>query len=79
MLEQAVDEALDEFPQPGSDRSRLIAHMIQALESDANWVELYSITGELNIPASDNDATPKEVQTRIQEVGYPSAIGVISR
>lgn len=68
MLEQAVDEAVDEFPQHGADRSRLIAHMIHALESNANWVELYSITGELKVPASDDDAAPKEVLARIREV-----------
>jgi hypothetical protein len=78
MLEQAIDEALDEFPRDDADRSRLIAHMIQALESDANWVELYSITGELKVPASNDDATLKEVLTRIREVSYPSMMGVIA-
>jgi hypothetical protein len=78
VLEQAVDEALNEFPQHGADRSRLIAHMIQALESDANWVELYSITGELDVPASDDDATLKEILTRIREVSNPSTMGVIA-
>ena len=78
MLEQAVDEALDEFPQHGTDRSRVIAHLIQALESDANWVELYNITGELKVPASDDDATLKEVLTRIREVSYPSTMGIIA-
>lgn len=77
MLDLAVDEALDEFPQHGADRSRMIAHIIQALESDANWVELYSITGELKVPAFDDDATLKEVLTRIREVSYPSTIGII--
>ncbi len=70
MLEQAVDEALDNLPQHSPDRTRLIAHMVQALESDANWVELYGITGELKVPASDDDTTPKEVLTRIREVSY---------
>lgn len=77
VLDQAIDEALDDFPQHGADRSRLIAHMIQALESDANWVELYSITGELKVPASDDDATLKEVLTRIREIlekGKPGAV-----
>jgi trafficking protein particle complex subunit 10 len=78
MLEQAIDEALDEFPQYDAERSRLIAHMIQALESDANWVELYSITGELKVPASDDDAALKEVLTRIREVSYSTTKGVIA-
>ena len=78
MLEQVVDEALDELPRHGADRSRLFAHIIQALESDANWVELYSITGELKVPASDDDMTLKDVLTRIREVGCPNTIGVIA-
>ena len=79
MLEQAVDEALDEIPLHGADRSRLIACMIQALESDANWVELYSTTGELKVPPSDDDATLKKVLTRIREVSCPSTMGPIAR
>jgi hypothetical protein len=71
MLGEAVDEALDEFPQHGPDRNPMIAHLIQALERDSNWVELYGITGELKVPASDDGATPKEVLARIREVGYP--------
>jgi len=78
VLDQVVDEALDEFPQHGADRSRLIAHIIQALESDANWVELYSITGELKVPASDDDTTLKDVLTRIREVSYTGTMGVIA-
>jgi len=77
VLEQALDEALDEFPQHGVDRSRLIAHLIQALESDANWVELYSITGELKVPTSNDDAALKEVLTRIRKIvekGRPGAV-----
>lgn len=72
VLGEAVDEALDEFPEHGPERVHLIAHMIRALESDSNWVELYGITGELKVPASDDDATPKEVTIRIREVGYSS-------
>jgi hypothetical protein len=78
VLDQAVDQALDELPQNGADRSSLIAHMIQALENDVNWVELYSITSELKVPASNDDATLKEVLTRIREVGHPST-AVIAR
>lgn len=79
MLGQAVDEALDELPQLGLNRNRLIAHMIRALESDSNWVELYGITGELKVPTSDDDAMPKEVLIRIREVGCSSTAGVIAR
>jgi trafficking protein particle complex subunit 10 len=70
VLEQTVDDALSDFPQHGRDRNRLIAHLIRALESDANWVELYGITGELKVPAFDDDSGAKEILFRIREVGY---------
>jgi trafficking protein particle complex subunit 10 len=71
VLEQGVDEALSECPQYQPNRSRLIALMIQALESDPSWVELYDITGELKVPTSKNDDAPEEILSRVREVGYP--------
>ena len=70
VLDQAVDEALNDFPQHRLDRSRLTAQMMQALESDASWVELYGITSELKVPALKDDGVPKEVLTRVREVRY---------
>ena len=79
MLDQAVDEALNEFPQHRPDRSRLIAQMIQALESDPSWVELYGITGELKVPTSKDEGTPKEILSQVREVGYPMTYRVVMR
>jgi len=45
--------------------------MIQALESDPSWVELYGITGELKVPTSKDDGASKEILSRVREVGYP--------
>jgi trafficking protein particle complex subunit 10 len=80
-VEQTVDEALNEFPQHSRDRNRLIAHLIRALESDVDWVELYGITGELKVPAFDDDSAAKEILFRIREVGYliaPRRDGLLS-
>ena len=44
--------------------------MMQSLESDASWVELYGITGELKVPASNDNGAPKEVLNRVREVRY---------
>jgi hypothetical protein len=70
VLEQTVDEALKDFPRHGCDRNRLITQIVRALESDAGWVELYGITGELNVPTFDVDSAAKEISSRIREVGY---------
>ncbi|KAI0288169.1 trafficking protein particle complex subunit 10 [Russula brevipes] len=77
VLEGAIDEALQEFPQHRPDRSRMVAHMIQTLESDPDWVELYSITGELKVPASDDNGIPTEIITRVREMlekGRPTVV-----
>ncbi|KAI0273565.1 trafficking protein particle complex subunit 10 [Gloeopeniophorella convolvens] len=68
VLEHTVDEALKELPQHHTDRSRLISHMIQALESNSDWVDLYSITGELKVPPFNGDGAPPEIVSRIREV-----------
>jgi trafficking protein particle complex subunit 10 len=73
VLEQSVDEVVEELPQYGGERNRLITHMIRALESDADWVELYGITGELKVPPFDDDSVTKEILFRVREVGHPIA------
>lgn len=70
MLDQAVDEALNDFPQHRPDHGRLTARMMQSLESDASWVELYGITGELKVPASNDNGAPEEVLNRVRDVRY---------
>jgi len=79
VVEQAIDKALEEFPQHRPERSRLIAHTIQALESDPDWVELYGITGELKVPASGDNGASKEFLTRVRDVGYSITLGVVAR
>ncbi|KAI9510228.1 trafficking protein particle complex subunit 10 [Russula earlei] len=77
VVEQAVDQALGGFSQHEPDRSRLIAHLIHALESDPGWVELYGVTGELKVPTSDDDGVPKEILTRVREMleaGRPAVV-----
>jgi hypothetical protein len=73
VLDQAVDEALDEFPEHHSSRNILIAHTVKALERDSDWVEPYVVTGELKVPELSEDNSPKEVISRIREVGCLTA------
>ena len=73
MLDQVVDEALGEFPEHHSSRSILIAHTVKALEGDSGWVEPYVDTRELRVPELSEDNSPKEVISRIREVGCPAA------
>ena len=74
MLDQVVNDALDEFPEHHSSRNTLIAHTVKALEHDSDWVEPYVVTGELRVPELSEDNSPKEVISRIREVGCPTAL-----
>ncbi|KAI0093548.1 trafficking protein particle complex subunit 10 [Irpex rosettiformis] len=48
-IDTAVRQALGESASP-ADHDKLVEVFVQALESDANWVDLYGITGELIVP-----------------------------
>jgi hypothetical protein len=47
-IDSAVKEALQGSSQ--ADHDKLVDILVQALESDASWVQLYVITGELIVP-----------------------------
>lgn len=66
----AVDLAIVELPRWQSHRNVLTVKLVEALETSAFWVDLYSITGQLNVPEgvySDDILEPLE---RIKQVGF---------
>ncbi|EKM55480.1 uncharacterized protein PHACADRAFT_143869 [Phanerochaete carnosa HHB-10118-sp] len=60
-IEAAVDEALAAKPSTTIHRDFLVNAFVQALEQNASWVELYGITGELNVPSLPADDETSEV------------------
>ncbi|KAI1794522.1 trafficking protein particle complex subunit 10 [Ganoderma leucocontextum] len=50
LIELAVSEASSKTPSLDSLRQDMIDKLVQALEVDASWVELYGVTGELVVP-----------------------------
>jgi hypothetical protein len=42
-------------------RITLVNKLVAALEHDAGWVELYGITGELNVPVTPYEQTEKDL------------------
>ncbi|THU92186.1 hypothetical protein K435DRAFT_829706 [Dendrothele bispora CBS 962.96] len=52
VIDMAIDEVLDTHPEWHAHRTQLHAKLIEMLESDASWVEIYSISGELDVPGS---------------------------
>lgn len=58
LIEYAVSEVIAETTSLESLRQDMIDKLVQALETDASWVELYGVTGELVVPrvaASDDE------------------------
>lgn len=49
-IDNAVTEALGESPSD-TDHSILVDLLVQALEREAAWVDLYGVTGELVVPS----------------------------
>lgn len=68
-IEAAVDEALAAEPSTTVHRDFLVNAFVQALEQNASWVELYGITGELNVPGLLADSETSEVLSIAAGVG----------
>ncbi|KAF5365787.1 hypothetical protein D9758_003260 [Tetrapyrgos nigripes] len=50
VIDRAIDEVLADLPEWHMHKTALHAKFIEMLESDASWVEIYTISGELNVP-----------------------------
>jgi hypothetical protein len=49
-VKDAVDNVVSESSSWMLYRTLLVDKLIDALETDAEWVEMYGVTGELNVP-----------------------------
>ncbi|GJE95190.1 trafficking protein particle complex subunit 10 [Phanerochaete sordida] len=67
-IEAAVDEALLAQPSTTVHRDFLVNAFVQALEQDASWVDLYGVTGELNVPGLPTDGEASQVLALAAEV-----------
>lgn len=68
LIETTVSRVVDETPSLEPCRRALIERLTQALESDAKWVELYGLTGEVLAPviADENDELEAGLQRATQ-------------
>jgi hypothetical protein len=69
IIEQEVRAVLENSPPSLHNRIILVGKLIDALESDAGWVELYGITGELIVPITqDKDDEIGELLEKVKKV-----------
>lgn len=70
VVEDALRSVLDDSEDSMQHRIYLVGKLVDALESDAAWVEMYGITGELNVPAiRDEEGVRAELLERTLKVG----------
>jgi hypothetical protein len=55
LVKQAVETVVTDSPSWLPHRKVLVGRLIEVLESDAAWVEMYGITGTLHVPALSSD------------------------
>ncbi|KAI0327179.1 hypothetical protein GY45DRAFT_1328000 [Cubamyces sp. BRFM 1775] len=80
LIELAVEEVVTETPILGRLRQDMIDTLVQALETDASWVELYGVTGELVVPGvvpeeNDKGAALRRVLEILNKRRLPTAFG----
>ncbi|KAG6825950.1 hypothetical protein H0H92_001746 [Tricholoma furcatifolium] len=67
VVEETVTKVLsDDSSSPHQHRPILINQLVEALEGDAGWVDLYGITGELRVPDTPKDKVTDDLAKLLQ-------------
>jgi hypothetical protein len=57
VIEKVATRVLTYFPSTKYHRVTLVNELVKELEYDAEWVRLYDVTGELNVPGKLREVT----------------------
>jgi hypothetical protein len=68
LIEQSVEKVLMNSPSFLSLRASLVDILVEALERDATWVEMYGISGELKVPGPQEEGTQEESLKQVKKV-----------
>ncbi|KAF5386686.1 hypothetical protein D9615_001912 [Tricholomella constricta] len=60
VIGEVVTNVLEGSSSPHHHRVTVVNKLVEALEHDAGWVDLYGITGELNVPSTPQDDVDEE-------------------
>lgn len=58
VIQEAVEAIVSESHSLRESRIPLTNKLVEALELDSSWVEIYGLSGELNVPGQLPDAGP---------------------
>jgi hypothetical protein len=71
LIEQSVSQVLSTRPKILHRRVELVNALVKALENNAKWIGLYSVTSQLEVPeTADLDGELGEALHEIKEVGF---------
>jgi hypothetical protein len=68
LIEHSVESVLMNSPSLLSQRPSLVDTLVEALERDATWVEMYGITGELKVPGPQDEGEFSETLSQVKKV-----------
>ena len=68
LVGQAVQTVITESPSWLPHRDDLVNMLVEALETKASWVDLFGVTGELNVPGNDAQGELLEPLRTVKEV-----------
>ena len=68
MLEDTIDAILDQRAEMRAHRNHLLERLVAALESDPGWVQVYTVTNELHVPAVSAEGAFGDLLTAVLEV-----------
>lgn len=69
LIRQSVEDVLKDSGVLSSRRDFLVNQFVEALESDASWVDVYGITGELKVPGLSEEGELGDTIDQIKHVG----------
>lgn len=72
LITEAVQTVVIEKPSWLPHRDAIIRKLIEALEADASWVDLFGVTGELNVPGENKHELAELLQQTKEVRRFPS-------
>jgi hypothetical protein len=76
LIMKATQEVLSASPSLVPQRSTLVSSVLEALEGNASWVELYRHTGEVKVPDSNVELQTGELAEGIKALRQVSSTGL---
>jgi hypothetical protein len=71
LLEETIDSVVTDEAVLKQHRTVLLKKLVEALESDPSWVEMYTVLGELHVPTISQDGEAGELLAMLIPVSCP--------